>query len=258
MKQLLIFLFSVSLLSCTTLHSGVLTGNNVYPNQKIVDTAIGTEKATYVFGIGGNNKDALVYNAKRNLYKNFPLKKDQVYSNFTIDFKNSFRIVYFERKVIVSADIVTLNNDFSEEDDADIVEQKQVDFKSKKSVEKPKETKNPKFEFFEAEDLVVVYDDEKYVRGTITSVADFFITVQLKDRDNILETKNYGIDKVFLIDDKLGLEDKIGEIVFFEKKLKNGTMQKTEGKISGIGKKSLLMEYKIADKVYYDEVLIVR
>ena len=49
----------------------------------------GTAKTAHFMGIGGNQKDALVLEAKRNLYLNCNLQSGEAIGQTTIDFKKT-------------------------------------------------------------------------------------------------------------------------------------------------------------------------
>ena len=107
--QLLIFtlLFSTLLTSCA-FHSGIMN-NSVQLNQnnfKYVRSASGEAKTTKLFGIGGNDRQALVAEAKKDLLDNYPLKDGQALANIVVDFKTSLVLIVIENKVTVTADIV--------------------------------------------------------------------------------------------------------------------------------------------------------
>jgi hypothetical protein len=91
--------------SCAT-HLGMISSGVPEHPIQYVDIAIGAAQTDYVFGIGGLSKDALVLQAKQNMMKSRPLKKNEMYMNFTVDFKRSFWLVYLQTKVTVSADVV--------------------------------------------------------------------------------------------------------------------------------------------------------
>ncbi len=110
------FFWKIAMLFCAgflnacvvAFHHGSLTGNDAAnPDYRPVDFANGYSKATRVLGFGGLNKDALVLEAKRNLYLSNRLEEGQIFSNFTIDFKESFYLlVVHTTSVTVSADIL--------------------------------------------------------------------------------------------------------------------------------------------------------
>src|ERR1041384_5624225 len=88
----LMFAFS----SCAV-HSGYmqssanLAGNNFSYVKKDVE---GTAKTFYIFGIGGLNKMALVNEAKKDLLKNYQLQDGQALVDLTVNWKQTFFLVY--------------------------------------------------------------------------------------------------------------------------------------------------------------------
>ncbi len=114
MKQIFTFFAFLYLLlqsSCMSLHTGSMQQSSFLAknNFKVVATIEGSSKATYVFGIGGNNKDGLVKEAKRNMYMYYTLEANQILTNITTDVKTRFFILPFlfmDRQVFVSADVV--------------------------------------------------------------------------------------------------------------------------------------------------------
>ena len=113
LRKLLLFIIPALFLSSCANHSGMMTGNAHLKdkNFKVVGLAYGSDYTTKVLGIGGLNKDALVLNAKKNLYSNFPLKEGQALANVTVDFKKEWLIFVMKTKVIVSAEIVDFDLD---------------------------------------------------------------------------------------------------------------------------------------------------
>jgi len=102
------------LLSSCSYHIGTIGGgtgtvtNDQFAN---IDFAYGTVKTTNFLGIGGNKKDALVLEAKRNLYLNYKLRPTQVIGQTTVDFKRTFFFPILTTKVIVSAEIIDFSTD---------------------------------------------------------------------------------------------------------------------------------------------------
>lgn len=96
------------LISSCAYHGGMMTGNaNLSGGDfEIISIESGTAKTTHVFGIGGTNHQALVYEAKKNMYKSCPLTKGQAFANVTVDFKRSFFIFVITTRVMVTADLV--------------------------------------------------------------------------------------------------------------------------------------------------------
>lgn len=89
--------------------------NFLYKKQNI----FGESKATYVLGIGGEARQSLILEAKKNMLKENPLLKNQALANVTVSYKNTnfmgFLVVVV--RCNVSADIVEfgpVQTDFSE------------------------------------------------------------------------------------------------------------------------------------------------
>ncbi|TAE86011.1 MAG: hypothetical protein EAY81_06070 [Bacteroidetes bacterium] len=71
--------------------------------------AKGTAETSYIIGLGGLSKEALVYEAKKNLYSRYPLTKGMALGNVTVDFKTTWLLFVLKRKVHISADIIDFN-----------------------------------------------------------------------------------------------------------------------------------------------------
>ncbi|MBS2098810.1 DUF6567 family protein [Carboxylicivirga linearis] len=112
MKQIIFSLISILFFSSCAVHSGIITGNASIndSNFRIVGLAVGQASTKQIFGIGGLKKDALTLEAKRNLYKNYPLQQGQALANVTVDYKRSFFPVICKTEAIVSAEIVDFNS----------------------------------------------------------------------------------------------------------------------------------------------------
>lgn len=106
-----ILILSTFLLSSCAFHSGLFSNSTSLSsnNFKIVKLANGVAETTKVFFIGGLNKDALVFEAKKDLLANFPLKENQTLANVTVDFKNTYILFIVKTKVTMTADIIEFN-----------------------------------------------------------------------------------------------------------------------------------------------------
>jgi hypothetical protein len=112
-KLILCFVVTLFFASCAT-HNGYLSSNAVITdnNFKIVGVGVGESQTSKIIGFGGLSQNALVYEAKKNLYANFPLKPGQALTNITVDFKHeNYSWIYTKMKVIVTAEIVDFNPD---------------------------------------------------------------------------------------------------------------------------------------------------
>ena len=108
---IILITFTLFITSCAT-HMGVMSGNASISdaNFNLKGLAIGTSKTTHVLGIGGLGKDALILEAKRNLYTNYPLKQGQALANVTVDIKRSFFPFVATTKATITADVIDFNN----------------------------------------------------------------------------------------------------------------------------------------------------
>ena len=95
------------LFSCAT-HNGYVSDsiNISHHNFKIIGTASGTDFTQKILGIGGLNKHSLIFNAKKNMSFNYPLKKGQAYGNIILDIKKSRFLIYSKTQVFIHADII--------------------------------------------------------------------------------------------------------------------------------------------------------
>lgn len=111
MKNLKLFIaiavIAVATSSCAS-HWGMMSGNASLSsnNFKITKIATGTATATKIFGLGGLAKNALVYEAKKDLMENNPLKDGQALANVTVDIKTSIIFFVITERATVTADIV--------------------------------------------------------------------------------------------------------------------------------------------------------
>jgi hypothetical protein len=101
---------------CLVSHSGtVSSGPLLKATDQYTDMAEGKAKSVFVFGFGNLEKENLVMEARRNMYYNRPLKKDEYYSNFSTSVTNKFILAFIHiTKVSVSADLMTSTNESGE------------------------------------------------------------------------------------------------------------------------------------------------
>ncbi|MEN0006719.1 MAG: DUF6567 family protein [Bacteroidota bacterium] len=170
-----IILIIVGLNSCAY-HSGLMTGNASLSNAEfsVIDFAIGSAETIKVFGFGGLKSDALVLEAKRNLYENYPLDRGQALANVTVDFKREYYLFWSKLKVIVSADII----DFNEVD--------QQNLKSPSKVLGME--KNSEKEFFNIGDEILFLLSDDYEKGAITDINKKTLTIRYFDAKDRLRT----------------------------------------------------------------------
>ncbi|MGB6037396.1 MAG: DUF6567 family protein [Cryomorphaceae bacterium] len=111
MRRLLNLSLAALILSSCAIHTGNTSSNAAVTNDnfRIMDLAFGQAQTTQVFGFGGLKPDALVLDAKREMYRNHPLEAGQIYANITVDYKRSFYLIVVTTMVTVSADVVQFN-----------------------------------------------------------------------------------------------------------------------------------------------------
>jgi len=110
LRSFLILSITLLFSSCAAGLTGAMSGsaalstNNFTYAQKNIQ---GKSQATYVLGIGGMKREAIVSEAKENMLANYPLKDGQAVANVVVDFKQSFFLgIVITVKCSVSADVV--------------------------------------------------------------------------------------------------------------------------------------------------------
>ena len=100
-----------SLPSCVAIHSGYMansaslsSANFIYIRKYIE----GQATASYVFGIGGLDRETLVSDAKEKMLKICPLGDNEALVNLTVNFKSSYYLgyVFIQVTCTVTADVV--------------------------------------------------------------------------------------------------------------------------------------------------------
>jgi hypothetical protein len=109
---LLVSAIAFSLLSCAV-HTGTMSNSASLNtnNFRILQTVTGKSKATYILGIGGLDRMAMVAEARQDLLQKNPLKIGQTLANVMVDSKRSIYFgVYSTLEITVTADIVQFND----------------------------------------------------------------------------------------------------------------------------------------------------
>ncbi|MBX2962345.1 MAG: hypothetical protein KF687_07520 [Cyclobacteriaceae bacterium] len=76
------------------------------------DVAVGYSKASYFLGLGGLRKDAMLNDAKRNMYLSYPLKPNQFFDNITLDKKVTYVLPFSKVEMILVADVIELDSGY--------------------------------------------------------------------------------------------------------------------------------------------------
>lgn len=188
-------------------------------------SAFGTASASYFLGIGGNDRDALVAEAKEKMRKNFPLASDEVMVNYTLDFKRSFYFIYFEQKVTLRADIVKIIEAIPSPEGG------QAPVLETKVTSKPIKLK---------QDVFVRYKGD-VSKATIISAYDNEIEVAIKDEQQKQATHRLPLSKVYFANNSMNEKYNLGDKV----SLRNTIIKDADfGTVIGISEKQLLIDVK--------------
>ena len=111
MRKTLLGLSVVILLGSCATYQGALSSNAVIIDNKfrVIGVAVGESQSEKILGLGGLSRNAMVFEAKQNLYQQVKLLPGQALTNITVDFKNEFYFVYFRTKVTVTGEIIDFN-----------------------------------------------------------------------------------------------------------------------------------------------------
>jgi hypothetical protein len=118
-KFTLIFILLLSLTSCG-IHSGLTNNTNVHnttvelsrANYKVVQYLSESSTATYVFGIGGLKKTALIEGARVKMMNHADMiGKSKAIINETVEIKRSVKLFVTELKVTVSAMVIEFDKE---------------------------------------------------------------------------------------------------------------------------------------------------
>jgi len=115
MKKSFLIIISLIILSSCAFHTGNISSGSVV-DCPYKYTVTGTSYTDRVFGLGGLDKNALILEAKQDLYNHYFTNNNIKLTNFTVDFKNTYILFYSKTKVTVSADLydcspITMSSD---------------------------------------------------------------------------------------------------------------------------------------------------
>lgn len=115
MRKIGIFLVTILFFSSCAIHNGLTSNSNLHntevvlskKNFKIIARIKGEAQATYVFGIGGLSRSALIAEAEEDMFSKADiLGGSKAVINETVEIKNTFFLIVWINKVTVSANIV--------------------------------------------------------------------------------------------------------------------------------------------------------
>lgn len=116
-----VVLFLILLISSCTIHKqGIFSSGSPNIKDRYEDIAFGYSQTTYIFGFGGNRSRALLYEAKKSMQLNRPLKKNERYINTTVDQNITFFLFVTRQRVVMTADVVSERQDTSEKRHSDL------------------------------------------------------------------------------------------------------------------------------------------
>jgi len=189
MKKKTIFLaFIILFFSSCAYYNGLTHNSNLnntevvlsQKNFRVIAWVKGKSSATYVLGIGGLSKNALIAEAKENmLAKADIIGGSKAIINETVELKNTFFLIFWVTEVTVSANIIEFYNN---ESDIDIVKPEKKDTVIPVVVEK-KELKNE-----------VIKNENKTINNKELKAGDKSLKVgdKVKFNDETLDNVNYG------------------------------------------------------------------
>ncbi len=237
-KNIIFITFTLlSLLSCT-IHHSYITGSHCNSKCTYLRTGVGRTSAITFLGINGGRSENLLFNAKKNLFRAFPLRKAEFYDNFIVETKITYYPLFKKTTITLWADIVT--DDLTSEPEAftstylenlGIIENKWGIYIS---------------------DSVVFVKKNKLQRGIVVDLNTHNATVLILDKGKE-KFIHQPIKNLFTIENELLEEEcncEAGQVL--EISLSKGNEPKVE-KIVGIQKNKILISVLQNNKVKYYE-----
>ncbi|GAL84188.1 hypothetical protein MYP_1416 [Sporocytophaga myxococcoides] len=104
MKNFYLAISFIAFLSSCAFHSGNVSSGSIVdcPMKTIITGQASTSK---FLGLGGLSKNALIVDAKQDLYRKISVKKNLKLTNFSVDFKTTYILFYSSTIATVSADL---------------------------------------------------------------------------------------------------------------------------------------------------------
>ena len=180
-RLFIILVFMIMFSSCTTFQ-GSLSSSFINRSVKYEDVAMGIAQIDKYFGFGGLSHEAMVFEARRSLIENRPLKPNEAYANYTIDFKNTYIIFIHSIKVIITADVIKFSDDSTKKPLSDKYASIMIN-------------KHSSNELFQIGDSVL---EKNLTKGTILSFStDSTVWFLYKTKNNRFKTNNVSIKEIF-------------------------------------------------------------
>ncbi|WP_462280032.1 DUF6567 family protein [Salinivirga cyanobacteriivorans] len=230
MKQLFFLILPFLLASCASHHGNI---NNTHTqtdeNHTYVDLAVGYSKATYVFGIGGLNKDMLFAEAYRNMRMSYPLEPNQTLENLVVNSKRTRVGPVLKHEVITIADVVAWDNNL------------QIDY-SDRYLNQFSKNKILSTNDFKLNDQVLMLDQKEIYSVRIVSLSDKNAVVFYIDKEGDFQLKKLNLSKLYWGEDanKQYNDYKVGDRVMFKKPVQQ-EFEEIESFIRGLNQQKLLV-----------------
>lgn len=189
-----VVLIGLMLAACFATHSGTMVNSASLSqnNFKIIGNVTGqAETYTFLMFGGGIGRDALVNEAKQDMYNKHPLRDGQAYANITVDFKNAVYILVNQFRCTINADIVQfLEDKYYKVDTSEIVMKRKTPFINGKDTLVNIYTKKNGFKLYEKVDFFKpktdvlngqIIDTETLVEGRIIELNDKGAFIQYSD-----------------------------------------------------------------------------
>ncbi len=235
MRKLLIPLVFVTLLTSCATHNGMISSSSLNKPVVYEDIAYGVSQTNMILGFGGLSKDALILEAKKELINNRPLKENETYANFTVDFKRSFFPFYNSTKATMSADVVRFSADSQTAIYSDLYKHKLT-------------SKSLANTLFAIGDSVYVDGKKKVVIISIEGIDR--VRVLFKTDGGNSKTKIIKTHKIYT-KNKAYKGYKVGEMYIYSRELK-GREVKTSARIIAFGLNKLMAKDGNDKLIYFD------
>ncbi|GEM_PF-184268 len=233
--RIIIFGSLFFLLSSCAFHSGMISSSQLSSKTfyQYEGISVGYAKATYFLGIGGLRKDALLNDAKRNLYLSYPLKPNQVFDNLTLDTKSTYILPFSKVEMILVADVVELDSGH------------QISMRDGYRKVLTQSATSSKDYLFNYEPVLLLENGKAY-RGRVVSINRGNATVFYVNSEGLIRVGNKRYNDVYKISNLESLQTKIGvelgEEWNFSLLRSNKSSYNLRGKVIGINSARLLIE----------------
>ncbi|MFO8234570.1 MAG: DUF6567 family protein [Bacteroidales bacterium] len=231
MKNIVLGVLFIFLITSCATHHGTISSSALDENCVYQETALGVSKTGKILGIGGLSKDALIYEAKKELNKNFSLEPGESYINYTLDIKRSFYLVFSQTEVTLTSDIIKRVGDST------------VNPFSDKYLSNIGQIDQPRLGLFEVGDAI--YFDLKKEGIIVSFPKPNKAKVQYSTPKGNIKIKNVSVRKLYSKKGEMN-SYKIGDYYGFKTEINDKKATKV-GKVIGIGHNSLLLENQEAN-----------